>query len=81
MDAWQQISAQAHILPKEKYHSVKALLENRLHLCPACHTNYDSSWAKAVKMKVFALAMERLKTFLHQVKESLPASLYLTGFT
>jgi hypothetical protein len=71
-DRWQLFSAQAHILPKEVYKSVRADYRNRLHLCPACHSNWDSSWDKASKMKIFMLAVCRIKSFLHLLKENLP---------
>jgi uncharacterized protein YlaI len=71
-EQWQWFSAQAHILPKDKFKSVAAQVLNRLHLCPDCHTDWDSSWQKAQTMKVFNVAIERLKQFTHQVKEKLP---------
>jgi hypothetical protein len=59
---WQQIAAQCHILPKEIFQSIAKLIQNRLHLCLRCHNDFDSSWEKASSMKVFPLAIERLKT-------------------
>jgi hypothetical protein len=69
---WHYFSAQAHILPKETFKSVRTEIGNRLHLCPDCHNNWDSSWDKASKMKVFMLAVVRIKSFFHVLKENLP---------
>lgn len=37
----------AHILPKSKFPSVLGVLLNHLYLCWQCHSDFDSSWAKA----------------------------------
>lgn len=59
----------AHILPKSVFISVRSLLENYLYLCGDCHSKYDSSYENAAKMKVWAIALNRLKAFLHLVRE------------
>jgi len=61
----------AHILPKKTFQSVKTLTNNHLLLCKLCHGQFDSSWSNASKMKVWAIAVARVKLFIHLVKESL----------
>lgn len=55
------ISAQAHILPKSKFKSVRLLHINRLelgHTDCSCHQKFDKSWESASKMSVFSKAYD-----------------------
>lgn len=69
----------AHILPKAKFRSVATHDKNVMYLCSTfdrndgktgCHEHYDSSWTKAREMPVFRTAIERLREFRDEVKES-----------
>lgn len=74
----------AHILPKRDnlFPSVKSHPLNYIELGPfcGCHGKYDKSWDDAIKMRVWPLAVERFKQFMHLIasKElrNLPAELY-----
>lgn len=78
-------SCQAHILPKELFPSVAAVLDNHMLLgglfqgC-TCHKQYDSSWSKAESMPVFPLAVERFMKFKHLISpdeyKKLPSIFY-----
>lgn len=70
--SWQQFAAQCHILPKDDYPEVRGHFYNRLHLCPSCHNDFDSSWQKASTMDVWPQAIVRLKFFVYLVQAELP---------
>lgn len=59
----------AHILPKNRFKSVMTHPDNCMHLCNKCHHDFDSSWGKAMTMKVWDLAVKRFKKFEHLIKE------------
>lgn len=65
-------SCQAHIIPKEHFKSVQAVLDNHMTLgglfqqCQ-CHSDYDSNWERAQGMPVFTLAKERFMKFKHLI--------------
>lgn len=65
-------SCQAHIVPKQHFKSVQAVLENHMTLgglfqpC-RCHAEYDASWEKAQGMHIFTIAKERFMTFQHLI--------------
>lgn len=67
-----KISAQAHILPKSIFKSVKLLHINRLELghteC-SCHQKYDLSWHSASKMNIFEKASEIIKQLIPLLSE------------
>ena len=61
--------ASAHTLPKRKeygFPSVAAHPENGFTLATTCghHANYDKSWEDASKMKIWPLAIEKIKKML-----------------
>ena len=62
-----QFSVQAHILPKNKFPSVKMHLDNHLTLgvsdC-SCHKKWDLSWESAKKMHVFPVARSKIVKLL-----------------
>lgn len=60
----------AHILPKRIFTSVKTNHWNFIHLCWQCHSDFDSSWDKAKKMKCWGIAMERFNKIKHLVTEN-----------
>jgi hypothetical protein len=70
-EEWVWKSSHAHILPKKTFESVKTLTNNHLLLCKLCHGQFDSSWSNASKMKVWTIAVNRVKLFIHLVNESL----------
>lgn len=63
----------AHILPKRKdygFPSVATHPKNRMFLCSECHANMDNKGKEWVQqMNCFPLMIERLKEFVHLVKE------------
>lgn len=74
---WQKMnnfkSIIAHILPKRKdggFPSVSTHPKNRMFLCLICHTNMDNKGKDYVlNMNCFELMIDRLKEFVHLVKE------------
>lgn len=63
-------SAQAHILPKALFPSVKTHPDNRLLLGAVysncgCHAAYDASWERASRMPVIKIALQRFDRFGH----------------
>lgn len=71
------ISNICHIIPKGKFKSVGSYLDNCLYMCLSCHSEYDSSWTKAMSMQVWPLAVKRFKKFEKFIKEK---SLILNHF-
>lgn len=62
----------AHLLPKSLFPSVSTNEFNWMELgagC-SCHSRYDLSWHSAQKMKIFPLAKQRVKRFLHLIVSS-----------
>lgn len=63
----------AHILPKRKtggFPSVSMHPQNRVFLCPDCHTQMDNKGEDFVKkMKIYPIMIERLKKFAHCITE------------
>ena len=59
----------AHILPKSIFKSVATNKDNFLWLCLQCHSNFDSSYSKAMKMKCWDKALEQYKKFKNEVIE------------
>ena len=63
----------AHILPKRKdggFPSVATHPKNRMFLCSDCHANMDNKGKEWVQqMNCFPLMIERLREFVHLVKE------------
>jgi len=63
----------AHILPKRPvggFPSVATHPKNRMFLCLECHGNMDNKGKEWVqKMNCFDLMIERLKEFVHLIKE------------
>lgn len=58
--------SQAHILPKNKFKSIRCHPHNHMVLSMyncSCHGQYDSSWENASKMPVFELAKKRFLLF------------------
>jgi 5-methylcytosine-specific restriction endonuclease McrA len=41
---------------------------NSMYLCNDCHSEFDSSWEKAVKMPVWSRALNRFNKIKHLVK-------------
>ena len=74
---WQKMnnfkSIIAHILPKRKvggFPSVATHPKNSMFLCSDCHANMDNKGKEWVQqMNCFPLMIERLKEFVHLVKE------------
>lgn len=58
-----------HILPKKIFKSVRSLLENSIYLCRTHHQEFDNTWERASKMKVWAIAVQKVKSFIFVVKE------------
>lgn len=59
-------AATAHCLPKRKeygFPSVAHLLDNRIFLGAGCgcHSRYDRSWEDAASMKIWPIALEKIK--------------------
>lgn len=67
---WIKRGTIAHIVSKKKFVSIAVNLNNFLILCLGCHSEYDSSWAKAIKMPVFRIAKTRFKLFQNLIQES-----------
>lgn len=59
----------AHIIGKAKHPSTSTHIENVLFLCWTCHSEWDSSWSKAMSMNVFDIAVEKVKKFREEIKE------------
>jgi hypothetical protein len=62
-------AASAHILPKRKEHGFPSIadnIENLLVLSPTCghHKKYDNTWEDAATMKVWPLAVKKIKKML-----------------
>lgn len=59
----QMFSAQAHILPKLQFPTLKNLIDNHLTLgfseC-GCHQLWDLSWEKAAGMSIFTVARDKI---------------------
>lgn len=70
-DTWVSRGAICHILPKSKFPSIALNINNYFVGCLACHSDYDSSWDKASKMQVFALAKKKFKILKPLITESL----------
>jgi hypothetical protein len=75
-------AAQAHIVPKLIYTSVKSNLDNHMSLCSYgsnnnCHYSFDFSWSRASRMPVMEVAKKRFLKFCHlltnEEKEKLPS--------
>lgn len=66
-----------HILPKSIFKSVATNKDNLMLLCWICHSNYDSSWKKAITMPCFKIAKERYNKFKPYIEEHRP---YLKHF-
>lgn len=62
--------SQAHIFPKKKFISIRSHPENIWTGCMRCHGQYDSSWEKARKMRIFPKLVERAKAFTHLITET-----------
>jgi 5-methylcytosine-specific restriction endonuclease McrA len=58
----------AHILPKAIFKEVGDNIMNSMYLCNDCHSEFDSSWEKAVKMPVWSRALNRFNKIKHLVK-------------
>lgn len=72
LSEWHQFSAQAHILPKEHFPSVKLVLDNHLvlgHTDCSCHKKWDNTWEDAFSMPVFATAKQRVGKFIHLLSD------------
>lgn len=60
-------SAQAHIFPKRHFKSIATNPLNILVMFPSysgicdCHTQYDSSWLNASKMRVWPIVVDRFR--------------------
>ena len=65
---WAKISAQAHILPKSLFPSLKDVIDNHLtlgHTDCRCHQRFDHSWERASKMNIFPTAFAKIQPYLH----------------
>lgn len=67
-------SAQAHLLPKHLFASVKTHPHNRLHLgnrfgCN-CHDKYDLSFENAIRMPVMEIAVVRFDKLIPHISSS-----------
>jgi hypothetical protein len=71
-DTWVWRGTIAHVIGKAKFPSVATHIHNYLILCLQCHNaEYDYSWDKAIKSKVFPLAKTKFKLFQSAIKEPL----------
>ncbi len=69
-DEWMWKSCFLHIIPKKTYKSVSTNVNNFVIGCISCHQTYDTSWAKAITMPIFAKAKQKFKLFQHLITES-----------
>lgn len=59
----------AHILPKAIFKSVATNDNNFIYLCWEHHSQFDSSWANAQKMKCWNKALEKYNLFKDDIIE------------
>ena len=67
-------AACAHILPKRKTYGFPSVSTHELNFLVlgagcGCHAKFDNSWDDASKMKVWNIALERIKIMLPDVSE------------
>jgi len=70
-DTWVRRGTIAHVIAKSKFPSVSTHIHNYFIACLQCHTDYDSSFSKAVMMQVFPFAKTKFKLFQSAIKEPL----------
>lgn len=58
-----------HVLPKTTFVSIRSVHENCIYLCWQHHSEFDSTYEKAKKMKVWATAVSIFKTLKPLIKE------------
>lgn len=58
-----------HLLPKSIFPSVRAIKENCIYLCWQHHADFDSTYEKAQKMKIWDYVKQKVSEFRHLVKE------------
>lgn len=70
LELWRQKAMVCHILPKNEeagFPSVALHPDNRWFGCWDCHTQYDRSWADAIRMPVWQTCVERFVKFMHAI--------------